>query len=357
MIELRVGGKRYGGFKSATISRSIEALSGAFALEVSERWAEQHEPWPIGDGDECKIVINGETLVTGFLDTREPHFDTSDAGVLLRGRDRAADIVDCSAMLDRWEFKNISALSLVQKLCEPYGVAVSLQAGLSLANVSLWKKFSIDPGDTVGSAIENVCRVAGILAVSDGSGGIVLTRAGTARVKTALVQGENMKAGRATFSKVDRFHDYAVLGSHKGTAHINGHAAASIKGIATDEDVRAARTLIIRPEGNVTAAQATQRAQWEASVRVGRSISASVTVAGWTREGGKLWPINELVAVWSPRLNLNGDLLIVGADFSLTHDGGKVTTLTLKPAGAFTPQPVIKPGAGVGLWKEIARGV
>jgi prophage tail gpP-like protein len=70
VVELTVGGKRYGGWESVKISRSIEALTGSFSLSISENWAGQDQPWPIGEGDECVISISGVSVITGFIDRR-----------------------------------------------------------------------------------------------------------------------------------------------------------------------------------------------------------------------------------------------------------------------------------------------
>lgn len=354
-IKLKVGGRAYSGWKTARVTRGIESLSGSFEFTVSERWAAQDEPWPIQDGDACEVVVNGETLLTGYVDKREPSFE----GVRVSGRDKASDLVDCSAILDHWSFKGVNVRELVQQLADPYGIEVSLQPGLVIPPATLPKKFDINPGDTSHNALENVCRVAGVLAVSDGLGGIVLTRAGRERCAVDLVQGVNiLKGARASFDMTGRFRTYLVLGQHKGNDDFNGEQSAAVKGDAVDPNVRSTRTLVIRPEGNVTTAQAKQRAEWEAVTRAARSATVSVPVQGWT-QGDKartLWPINKLVRVDAPRLGVNGDMLITAATYSLDLSGGTVTTLELKRPDAFLSLPATGGVSGDGLWKEIRRG-
>lgn len=357
-IGLRVNGREYRGWETARVSRSIEALSGTFELGVSERWADQGKPWPINEGDQCSVVVAGKTLITGWVDTRSPSFSADDHTISVSGRDATGDLVDCSALLSSWEFSDTHVLALAEKLCSPFGVRVSLQAGISLPSIALPKKYSIDPGDTVASALENLCRVAGLLAISDGAGGVRLVRAGRERATTALVEGENILAGSAKFSHADRFGTYRVMGSHKGRNDLSGPQAAGVRGNASDLNVRAARVHVVRPEGNVTPAQAKARAEWEASVRAARGDSASVTVAGWTQGDGSLWTPNTIARIKSPRLTLDGDALIAGVTFNASTSG-TTTQLDLRAPQAFDPDPTLLKhgGGGNNYWREIVRGV
>jgi prophage tail gpP-like protein len=356
-VALAVNGKRYSGWKTARITRSIESISGSFELGLSERWANQSKPWPIREGDECAVLIDGVAVITGFIDKREIEFDANSHTVSVSGRDRTGDLVDSSALLDKWEFKNISVLALAEKLCDPHRVSVALQPGLTLPAATLPKKYSIDPGDTVANALENLCRVAGVLPVADGAGGLELVRASADRCTTELVEGKNILRARATFDGSGRFNEYLALGSHKGRDDLYAANAAAIKGSAKDESVRPSRILVIRPEGNVTPAQATDRAQWEATTRAARGDTFTVTVQGWKQADGQLWPVNRVVRLRSPMLDFAGDLLIAQVSYSLDVNSGTTTQLELRARDAFKPQAVIQPNTGNNYWPEIVKGV
>ncbi len=358
-IWLSVGGNEYGGWKTARVTRSIESISGSFELGVSERWSEDAEGWPIEEEAECVVFIDDTPVITGYVDGRSRSYDAQSHTLTVSGRDKTGLLVDCSANpdLDRWEFKGVSVLTFAKRICEPYGIDVTLQSGLSDSMLPAPpKKLSIDPGDTAFTALENACRLAALLPVSDGLGGLVLTRAGTARCSTDLVEGENILAASADFDAKGRFARYHVIGQHKGTDNFNGVSASSVKGTASDANVkRTARTLIVRPECSVTTEHAKMRAQWEASTRAARAMTATATVQGWLQGNGVLWPVNTLVAVRSPRLGIDGDMLISEATYTV-GEGGTTTTLALKRPDAFKPEPTIA-GTSDGRWAEIARGV
>jgi len=355
-IAIVVNGKRFEGWHSARLTRSMETIAGTFELSVSDRWDASVNPWAIREGDACAIQVNGETLLTGFVDSRKISFSQNAKDIALDGRDRAGDLVDCSAVLHTWEFSDVSPLALATKLCAPFGVAVQLQDGLVESRVTVIKKHSIDPGDTVQGALENLCRVAGLLPVSDGRGGLLLTRSGAGKCVTPLEQGKNVKSASATYDVSGRFGEYLVLGSHKGRDDNYGATAAGVRGSARDAAVRASRIHVVRPEGNVTQATAKTRALWEAAVRAARSETVTVRVQGWTQADGSLWPLNHVARVKLPALGADGDMLISALTFTLDADGTQ-TDMTLKGPQAFTPDPTLGQNGGNGYWKEIARGV
>lgn len=394
-IALKVGGVKYLGWTSARVTRRLEALAGDFELVTTDRWsmqtrdgASEFQPgtWPFRGGDQFVISIDDVDVMTGAIDSREMSYGATDHTVSVKGRDAAGELVDCSVLLDSWEFSNVDVLTLANKITAPFGIKVSLQTGLILPPTTIPKKYSIDPGDTAANALENLCRVAGLLAVSDGVGHVTLVRAETLKIcDSQLIERVNIKAASATYDLKNRFHKYVVLGSHKGKDDLSGKAAAGVLGQAIDEEIqRSRRVLVIRPEGNVTTAQATRRAEWEATVRKARSASVSITVPGWKMGTGELWPLNRLVKVYSPRLELGATIkadnlaikvddptgsarralidssgvpmLITGVTYSVDVSGGQTTQLELRPPGAFNPDPVFV-GPGIKPWDELAKGV
>lgn len=349
-LRLRVSGREYAGWKSARVTRGIECIAGSFEMSISDRWGGQTTPWPIREEDECALLIDGEPVITGYVDRRTVSFGAEDHAMSVAGRDRAGDLVDCSAVLEKWEFLGVSVDALARKLCAPFGIPVTVQPGLALPRIA---KVAINPGDSAFEALDAACRLAGVLPVSHGEGAIMLTRAAAARATTALIEGENILGASADFDASGRFRRYMVMGQRQGTDEDFGAGTAAVKGEAQDETVRrAARVLLVRPEGGVTPALAKRRAEWEAVVRAGRCDAVTVTVQGWTQGDGTLWPVNALVPVRSPFLGVDGEMLITQASYGLGEDGSR-TTLSLKRPDAFLPEPVISKAAAA-RWKELA---
>lgn len=347
-VGLRVNGVEYRGWKRVRITRGIETCANSFELEVSNR----PDDIPINEEDECTVIVGSTTLITGYVDRISLSLGPEEHSISFSGRDRTADLVDCSAVLDRWEFVGVSAVELARKVAAPFGISVTLQPGLVLPKAP--PRITVDPGESAFEVIERCCRLAALLPVADGRGGLLLTRAGTARATTELVQGQNVKGGSSTFDATGRFRKFKVLSQHKGSDDFYGPEAASI--VATAEDLgvtRTKRVLIVRPEANTTPEHARKRAEWEATVRAARGQSASVAVQGWTQGDGTLWPVNAIVRVRLPAIRVDADVLITQAVHTLDDSSGTVTELTLRRSDAFTPQPVLEPIT----WKELAGGV
>ena len=349
---LVVGGRSYGGWKSIRVTRSIESLAGSFALEVSDRWGNRSEPWPIAEEDECRVEIlvgprQRHIVIDGFVSVRDLDASKDSRKLEYEGRDRAAELVECSVVLSNWTFRNVTLAEFASTIAAPFGVTVSVQAGLTLGTLA---KIVVQPGDKAFEAIAREAASAGVLAVSDGAGGIVLTRAGSARAEP-LVEGFNIEGAGVRYDATDRFRRYVLVTQVPGTDDASG-AATQVRAEATDEGVRRAhRVALIRPDTGMGTADARRRADWEARIRAARAETVRITVQGWTQPDGTLWPLNAITRVKAPRLiGVNADMLISQVEHSIS-EGGQVTQLQLVRPDAFTPEPQAKvkaPSGGTG---------
>lgn len=353
-VTLVVGGKRYDGWKSVRITRSIESLAGSFALDVSDRWGALDKPWAIAEEDACRVEIDGTTVIDGYVDKRRLSGSASARSLSYTGRDKAAALVDCSAVLPQWTYYNVNAADFIATLARPFGVRVTVQAGLTLPRVP---KLVVSPGDSAYDAIKRAAGDDGVLVVSDGAGGILITRAG-ARRATPLIEGSNILAYDVEYDGADRFRRYVLATQAAGTDEASGDATR-IQAEATDQGVRRTdRVLLIRPDKGYSIADARRRADWEARIRAAKAETVSITVLGWTQPTGGIWPINALTRVMAPNLvGVDGDMLITQADHTIS-ESGQVTQLRLVRPDAFEPEPkaVVKSTEGAGGWKELARG-
>lgn len=362
-LSLFVNGREFAGWKNVRVTAGIESIAGSFDLGVTDRWDGRDVPWDIVEEDECRVAINGESVIKGWVDKRTISISGEMDTLTLSGRDFTGALVDCSALLNdngsgkikkkaTWEFANTPLLTLVKRLAEVHGISVALDPpDLQLPPPA--KKLAIEPGDTMFDVIDRACKLVGVLPIADGNGGLLLMRPGAKRAHNALVQGENILSGTANYDASARFRKYVVHGQHPGSDNWFGETAAGVSAEAQDLNVRrAARTLLIKADNAVTPAYAKARAAWEATVRAARSNSITITTTDWLQSNGAIWRRNEIVPVFAPRLGVDGDLLISEITYSLDETGGELTTFTLKPPDAFKPSPLLKEGADRG-WKEL----
>lgn len=360
-VELVVGALRYGGWKSVRVTRSIESIAGSFALDVSDRWGDG-DLWPIAEEDPCRVMIDGETLIDGYVDKRSLSASADSRTLSYSGRDRAGALVDCSAIVDagtvskaKWTFYNVNVTELATKIAEPFGIPVSVQAGLGAVLVRN-KKIVVHPGDSCFEVISRLAAAAGVLVVSDGAGGIVITRAGTER-SSPLIEGQNIMAATVEYDGADRFYRYLISSQMPGTDDASGESTR-IQAEAVDDGVRRTdRILLIRPDKGYSIPDSKRRADWEARIRAARAERVTIMVQGWKQSSGKLWPINTLARVKASRLiGVDGDMLISQVEYSI-GDSGRVTQISLVRPDAFTPEPTatVKQSSG-GRWKELDKG-
>lgn len=359
-VALIVNGRRYGGWKSVRVTRSLESIAGSFELDVSDRWGGQEEPWPIAEYDTCRVEIGGVPVIGGYIRKRRQSLSRDARALGYSGADRAKLLVDCSAIVsgaaeakNKWSYRNVDVAAFTAAVAKPFGVPVTVQPGLKLAKEPL---LVVHPGDTCFEAIKRATDQAGVIVVSDGAGGIVITRSGTGRA-SALVQGFNVLSADVEYDGDDRFYRYLISSQVPGTDEASGDATR-VQAETTDAGVRMReRVLLIRPDKGYNAADAKRRADWEARVRAARAEKVSISVQGWTQPNSSdLWPINALALVEVPAIGVHGDMLISQVDFTISNEGGQVTQLSLVRPDAFTPEPkaVVRPAEG--LWKEIAGG-
>lgn len=358
-LALVVNGAAYRGWKGVSVTRSMESVAGQFTLDVSDRWAGLEIPWPIREEDSCRIDIDDETVLEGFVDKRSPSFSASEVSLSYSGKDRAGALVESSGIVtgasakgNKWTYRNISVLEFCTTLAAPFGIPVSVQPGLVLPKVV---QIVTHPGDSAFEMMSKAAANDGVLLVSDGTGGVVITRAGTARA-TALIQGHNVLAAGGDFDASDRYFKYLIASQVPGTEEASGEEA-NVIAEAFDLGVRRQnRVLLIRPDKHYTGNDAQRRADWEARVRAARAEKFQITVQGWRQTfGDELWPINALVAVHLPRLGLDGDMLISQAQYTV-NDQGQITVLHVVRPDAFTPEPKATVSTEGG-WKELAKGV
>jgi hypothetical protein len=172
------------------------------------------------------------------------------------GRDRGADLVDCSVLVPdsggkghKWTYRNLDIAAFATAIAKPHGVKVLVQSGLLLSRDPL---LTAHPGESGLEAIKRAAGSAGVLVVSDGDGGILITRAGTARA-ASLVEGENIMAGKVTYDATDRFHSYLISSQPPGTDEASARPRACRPGHGR-RHARTNRVLVIRPDKGYNAA-------------------------------------------------------------------------------------------------------
>lgn len=324
---LTISNRDYGGWTRISVRRGIDRLAGEFELGLTDRWSGQETPSRIRPGDPCSVALDGDLVITGYIDSVLPEYDAGQHTIQVRGRSKTADLIDCSVIRFPAEWRNRKLEQIAADLAKPFGlkVATTTDTGAS------FRQFSIDQGESPYEAIEELCRFRGILATDTVTGDLVFARGGTARAKTSLILGQNILRCRATITANERFSEVLVKGQQPGGDFIAALSAAQPMGKATDDGIGRYRPRLIVESVSLDAAAATERARHEAAVRFGRSLAATYTVAGWHDIPGSLWRENHLVRVTDPYLGIDQDMLIAGVVWRMDDTGAVAELNVIRP--------------------------
>ena len=102
-VELYVNGAKYEGWKSGSVTRSVEAAAGSFELSSVDKWERDKNPWRIFPGDKCEVKIHGVTLIAGYVDSVAPSLSSGEHSIRISGRDATLWTAPQSSRHSRYE--------------------------------------------------------------------------------------------------------------------------------------------------------------------------------------------------------------------------------------------------------------
>lgn len=357
---LRIGDRDFEAWKEIKVTRGLDRLSGDFALRIAEARAptEADRPFAIRVFDPCEIRLGEDLVLTGHVDAVLPAMDRDQHEILVLGRSRTADLVDCQIEIEGGEFRNADLGAIARAVCAPFNIMVVVEAPLG-------EPFDIaafERTETAFDFLERLARQRGVLLTDDAAGRLVIARAGETAAQGRVVQGENLLAAIGELNGAKRFSRYVILSQLGALAEISptaddlpeprgpgGEAQPGILGLALDRDVPRYRPRVAMAEQALTAPQAEARALWQAAHAAGRGIRGRLTVPGWRQEDGSPWAVNQRLPCRVSWLRLDGEMLIASVSFTLTERGGRRTVLEVGPVQGFTPEPLAEErGGGAG---------
>lgn len=205
-VVLKAGGNVYGGWTKISVTRSIESMSGSFDLELTWKWQGSEDKYkafmdPIKQGQPCVVEIGGERVITGYVDDWVPSYDATQVVISVSGRDKTADLVDCSIDYPSYQFNNQTLTQIANVICKPFGIKVIVNTDVGAA----FPRIQIEQGETPHELLSRLARQRGVLLTSDTYGNLVITRSSKERAGVSLILGENVKAARGSFSWRNRY--------------------------------------------------------------------------------------------------------------------------------------------------------
>ena len=313
-------------------------------------------------GQKCEVAIDGEMVLKGWIEDVQPAISGERIGLVIGGRDVTGDLVDCAAApKGPVEYNDLKLKDFCAKLCKPFDIEVRAEV-----DTGETMDMSIDISETVMSAIEKGARKRGLLTVSDGVGGLILTRSGETRAPGDVILGVNVLDAKARFSSAKRFSDVFVKSQKSGqgeksSGKLDDEAApltpgtapatkapevgdkdaptgqrsreVAMQGHAKDQEVTRWRPTVKQARTSSIVKDCKTQAEWYVANARGASESVFYEVPGY-RVNGELWRVNQMTHVTDAWCDFDKDLLIAG--IVLTYDEkGSMTTLRITGKEAY----------------------
>lgn len=171
-LSLKVAGQTIAGWTSVRVSAGIESCPRDFDIAMTEHYPGEFAAVSVKQGDACEVYIGADRVVTGYVDSFIPSIAPGQHQIQITGRGKCADLVDCSAEWDSFQISSATALSIAQKLADPYGIAVE---GIGDVGPPV-PQTNIIWGETAYAIIERIARFRALLVYESPGGNLILSR-------------------------------------------------------------------------------------------------------------------------------------------------------------------------------------
>lgn len=366
-LSLTVDGHVFSRWMVASVDRDLRNIAGTFSLTYDDSGRDAQALVPDLDrappfeivraGMACVIAMIGSTVLKGYIDEVSVKRSAGRLSATITGRDMTGDMVDCAAApTGPVEWRNLNALQLAQIFAKPFGITARADVPLGDA----FPVYGIEVGETAMLALERAARQRALLVVSDGVGGLLLTKGGSSRAPAAIQVPGNAFESSYHSNWRQRFSDYYVKGqtnprlarygrkagltsatnptSAPGappavSATVAEAASVQMTGHAIDPQITRYRPTVrgVRTQSGSASVQA--QAEWALRVARGMGEQARYSVLEWD-VGGALWLPNQIVAVTDPYADINRDMLIASVGYRLSNRG-RSTVLGIAGRTAF----------------------
>ena len=354
MIQIEIDGLRYDGFTNASIKRSMDTMCASYSLTCT---AKTGKAFPIQRSKPVKIIVEGEVVLTGYVENLKVDYSATRHNIIISGRGRTCDLID-SSLTGVKEFNApISLEAIINKVLLDNGLSeiqVINQAG-ALDMFRADEIVAAEVGQTVFEFIEKFARKRQVFLGEDGNGNLLLLRAGVEDSGTALLNlingsSNNIISASVSYNETNRFNRYTVhsqlntkglnkkVNGKKTSAKYNAEQLTAQTGSAYDSEIRTTRVKEIVADTSSSSQDSTQQAIWNANVARARSSEFNCSVQGFKKSPNTIWKVNQLVKVEDHFCDVNAILLINTVEYSLSVESGSTTAITCVVKDAYTLQ-------------------
>ena len=160
IIKLTVNNVDYAGWKSVRIESGLERIARSFELSVTEFWpGSGNNARRIFPGDLCEIRIGNDLVCTGYVDATPIDYDATSITIMIRGRSKTANLVDCSADTTTGQFKGLKVEAIAAKMAEPYGLSIVTETDTG----NVLTEHQIQQGESAFESLDRLAKLRQVL--------------------------------------------------------------------------------------------------------------------------------------------------------------------------------------------------
>ena len=342
-INLVVNGSELTNFTMASVTLSLDTLANDFAFQAVQPAGEQV---PLETGDECSVLVDGELVLTGFIENITGHYTASQLTISVTGRDRTADLIDSSINVIDDIRSPISLKSIIERVVQNIGSPLRVIDDVNPDEFNKAEDIAApQPGDNAFTFVEQYAQKRQVLLTSNAEGDIVIARS-EFTPSGAVLQNiigsltNNILTASWSNTTANLFNKYVQKGQLDPVALGFGAAKSanglvSQEGSATDSDVRGGRQMVSVANKSFSQEQLQLRAEWSKKIRRVRSSAYSCHVQGFKNSAGQRWDINTLITVVDTFAEVDRSLLLNSIQF-IYDDKGSVSILHFVEPDAYT---------------------
>lgn len=348
-MTLEVRGEEFNNFTEASATISLTQFVNTFSFGTT---SDKPLEFPVQIGDPVRVLIDGNAIVTGFVESIDGSHSAGSRSIDIRGASRTVDVIDTT--LDQTSFATpISFVKLIEKILEQAGLA-SIKVTNEVENLEDFKEeevIKIDQAQSAYSVLEQYARKRQVFLITDSDGNIVITKNSGIQNNLKLFSlmndtkmQNNVISANVRLDNKDRFNKYIAV-SQTNMVGINildddpgAESASNQRNQAIDEDIREGRTLIFVAENSSDNVNLAERATWEANVRRALSSTYSAVVDTHLQSKGQPWQVNQLITVLDEFEGINSTLLVDEVRFNFSLNDGETTELRCVKKDAYTQE-------------------
>lgn len=342
-FEIRVDGKLFTFWETASVSRSITRNCGSFTFSSTNKSPEEY---PVKVGSVVNVVYNQKPLITGHVDAIQASGSVQQGTrITVSGRDNLQDLID-SSVPD--SVKHIDTPVSLEDFCKKIINALGLKIPVKNAtgeSLIFNSEVEIDAssGTKCLAHLVSFARKQQVYLVSDGEGNLVIYRPLDRVSKDKIIQrrdgiGNNIKGFNKTLNDSERFNLYKVRSQDNYGADGDADETEGVdrQGESVDSQIRPGRYLEIQAEETMPDQENKDRAEEINNIRRAEALTYSVDVVGAAQSNGDLWDFGMVSFIHDEFADVKGSYMIRDVDFNANLGGGTVTTLSYTRKEAYT---------------------